>query len=1038
LVFSVKATPLREGVALSEVSSDMSVADMTDVEDANAGYEPGAAPFGAGEVREEERRFEQHKKYDAAATTTTTMTTTKVVVTGAGGEVLETEEDIINIDAEHDESELAEMTTQQRTRVTMQEGMRALQASLVPANTDDADVPPSRGDIPKPTPQSGRYAPPPLGTARFDDFGPDSVGADGRYDNGGYGAVASLDATPGPGAGCAFDGIVSGIDRMRLIVGRACKINVRAADNFGNARSTGGDCVEGVLRGPGRGVNPSAGRSATAAHNPDGGGRGEGESAGAGGAMEEAGEVAVVDHGDGTYGLEFRCTSQGVWVLRLRFNGRLSNVSHELVVSYGPLVASDILVRAPRGPFRCGGYTDVVVEVARPELGRVMSGAEAFSVRVISPSAMSMSVPLELEPGSVRAVATVCWPQVGEHSISVTLDGALVPKCPIHVQVAPEDICLAACQIQGTGTHRASAGERASFVVEAHDARGNRLAAGSAPLAVVVRTLGGASDGAITQGQILDYGNGAYEASYVIRVAGPYEVALTLGGEELVMKGHCEPGKAVAAGCALLGDAVLDLEVGSTGRFTIERRDAYGNRAPSRQGQVALRCTADGPGPVAVHVVDGAEGRSDVVVSATVAGRYFLTCVGGDNQDPVPGSPFELVAYPATAAAGASVTSVYGAQLAAPDSDVLTAVSGDEITVTVAPRDGFGNPTVFGPGAGVVVSAVGGSGSLETKFEDRGGPRSEATLHGSLNAAGSYLLSAKVGDEPLAGYPRILQVVPGATDPRRCVLFGDALGGVDCGRLSTLTVHAADRHGNLRATGGDVVDLSMLAPDGKTVIAAAVVDHADGTFGASFKLDQAGQWGLQLIVNGRGGRTDVSEVTAHFGPCRASDCVFAGFGMDGLEGVTTLSSSSIVIQPAAYEAVNRHMSGKESLSVRVLTPSGGISAVALQFSRGQYTGAYRWTQPGLHTVSVSLDQEAVVGSPFTVEALAALPEIRDLEKMSAGEVNAILVKLTPEAASQALAALPAEQAAASLAGHSPDSVARMMNGMYPAAASQVP
>jgi len=45
-------------------------------------------------------------------------------------------------------------------------------------------------------------------------------------------------------------------------------------------------------------------------------------------------------------------------------------------------------------------------------------------------------------------------------------------------------------------------------------------------------------------------------------------------------------------------------------------------------------------------------------------------------QDPVPGSPFEVVAYPGAAAATASVTSVYGAQLASPDSDVLAAVAG--------------------------------------------------------------------------------------------------------------------------------------------------------------------------------------------------------------------------------------------------------------------------------------------------------------------------------------------------------------------------
>ena len=84
----------------------------------------------------------------------------------------------------------------------------------------------------------------------------------------------------------------------------------------------------------------------------------------------------------------------------------------------------------------------------------------------------------------------------------------------------------------------------------------------------------------------------------------PYEIALVLAGEELVMKGTCEPGPAVVAGCVLLGDAVLDLEVGTKGRFAVERRDAYGNRAPSRQGQLALRCAVDGPGNAEVHVVD--------------------------------------------------------------------------------------------------------------------------------------------------------------------------------------------------------------------------------------------------------------------------------------------------------------------------------------------------------------------------------------------------------------------------------------------------
>ena len=1015
IIFSVKATPLREGIALSEVSSNVSVADLAEVEEAER--DPP-----------EESVFEQHRRQAALArreeeattresrvvTTTTTTTAVGFVdeATGVFQETGRTREQVVQ------EALESTMSAEQRvafealeekraTRAALERGVVALRDSLLPDPKDapasaDAETSDNADLVTLPLAntgrQAGRYVPPVLYDDRVYAKAGFGVGLNERRD-------PLLDVT----SGRAFDGHLgaSASERTRLIVGRACKINVRAADHFGNARSIGGDVVEGVLTAPN-------------------------------GEREDSLAVEVTDHGDGTYGLEFKCASQGVWVLQLKFNGRLSSQRHELVVSFGPLVASDLEVKPIAGPFLCGGYADVVVETKHPELGRVMSGAEAFSVRVVSPSAMSQSVPLELEPGAAKAIATVCWPEVGEHSVSVTLDGALLPGCPMAVRVLPEDICLAACQIQGAGTHRAVAGERAAFVVEAHDARGNRLTKGGAPLGVVARSLADSSDGATTRGQILDYGNGAYEASYTMRVAGPYEVALVLAGEELVMKGACEPGPAVVSGCALLGDAVLDLEVGARGRFAVERRDAYGNRAPSRQGQLALRCAVDGPGGVVeAHVVDGADGRSEIVASAETAGRYFLTVVGGDDGEPVPGSPFELVAYPGTAAAAASVTTVYGAQLASADSDVLTAVAGDEITVTVAPRDAFGNQTVFGPGARVAVSAAGGPGGVETAFEDRGGPRAEATTRGVLTSAGSYLLSAKVGDEPLAGYPRILQIVPGATDPRRCVLFGEATQGVDCGRECSMTVHAADRFGNLRATGGDVVDLSILAPDGRTVVAASVTDHADGTYGAAFRLDHAGAWGLQLIVNGRGGRTDVSEIVANFGPCKARDCVFTGFGMDGLEGVTTLSTSRIVISPAAYESAGRRMSGKESIGVRVLTPSGGISAVELHYTRGRYEGVHRWTQPGLHTVSVSLDQEAVVGSPFTVEALAALPEIRELESMSVADINGILQKLDPNASARALAALPPGQAAEALAGHAPEAMARMMNGMYPSATASI-
>ena len=149
-----------------------------------------------------------------------------------------------------------------------------------------------------------------------------------------------------------------------------------------------------------------------------------------------------------------------------------------------------------------------------------MSGAEAFSVRVISPSAMSMSVPLELETGSTRASPRCAGPGWRAQRQRL-LDGAPLPKCPMSIACSPRTSASPRARFQGAGRTRAVAGERASFVVESHDARGQPSHRGWRPLAVVVRALGDDGPDRGDRGQILDYGNGAYEASYVTRVAGP-------------------------------------------------------------------------------------------------------------------------------------------------------------------------------------------------------------------------------------------------------------------------------------------------------------------------------------------------------------------------------------------------------------------------------------------------------------------------------------------------------------------------------------
>ena len=53
----------------------------------------------------------------------------------------------------------------------------------------------------------------------------------------------------------------------------------------------------------------------------------------------------------------------------------------------------------------------------------------------------------------------------------------------------------------------------------------------------------------------------------------------------------------------------------------------------------------------------------------------------------------------------------------------------------------------------------------------------------------------------------MLQVVAGPCDPDRCVLSGDALGSCATGVALTLQLQAADRYGNPRSMGGDMVEV---------------------------------------------------------------------------------------------------------------------------------------------------------------------------------------------------------------------------------------
>ena len=413
-----------------------------------------------------------------------------------------------------------------------------------------------------------------------------------------------------------------------------------------------------------------------------------------------------------------------------------------------------------------------------------MSGAEVFSVRVVSPSAMSQSVPLELETGP-RAVATVCWPEVGAHSVSVTLDGATPSRVSDVTSRAPRGHLPRGVPDPGRGDAQGGRGRarqlrrRGARRARATVSRGWRAARRR-------RALAGATtaDGAVTQRA--DSRLRQRRVRGVIRHArrGPYEVALCAGYRGAGDEGRVRGGQSGGVRLHRSWVTPCSTEVGPRGASPSSAATPTATRAPSRQGQLALRCSADGPGTVDAHVVDGAEGRSDVVASPSRRADTSSPSSGGDDQAR-PGVSVRARRLPrrgrrrrlrdvgvrrAARLAGRATCSPRWRATRSP--------------LTVAPRDAFGNQTVFGPGARVAVSAVGGPGASRRRSRTAAGRGPRRRRAARSTPRGRTSCPRRLATSPSPGTRASCRSCPARRTPGGACCSARRCTGVDCGQES--------------------------------------------------------------------------------------------------------------------------------------------------------------------------------------------------------------------------------------------------------------
>ena len=468
-----------------------------------------------------------------------------------------------------------------------------------------------------------------------------------------------------------------------VVVGDVTKASLVARDRFGNACLEGGDRVMVRLLGP-------AGAT----------------------------DADVVDYGDGTYGLAFTVPRAGEWRAHVAVNGaenptplaRFTAVQGRLtagqmclkvVATQGGVTSDAFALGSGVGLGRdalganvgfgtdggaksavapaVGVETTVYIQALDFELsGREVGGREPVCLRLLSPSGVSANVPLRPSKDRSRFRATVRWPEVGEHTLVASLNGDPVVGSPTRVSVVAADVHLPVCHISGPGAGKCVAGERARFVVEARDSRGNRLVTGGASLTLQVQVPGQEP----TRGAVLDLGDGAYAASYAVDQAGPFLLVLASQSSRLALEGVCAPGPTDVGKCRVDVSELTRLTAGSRGVARVMRADRFGNVVPAGPDPLPFRVEVSGVGPATVETVEAGDGACEVRFEARVAGRYALKVWSGLGREAVFGSPFEINVLPGQAASSSCVAKLEGAKTHF-GPGVTAAVAGEPLVVKV-------------------------------------------------------------------------------------------------------------------------------------------------------------------------------------------------------------------------------------------------------------------------------------------------------------------------------------------------------------------